>query len=225
MAVTKKTETAPAVPEAKLEIADIDVETVLVPIVGTASLIVHKFSEKAKRQMLDAMQGKKSQKTVRDPAADYEAAFHRIKGGGYGFPCTGFKQSIVSGARFYGKSVSMTELRQFLFLDGEWSDDELAPQKLIRIEGEPRMREDVVRYGMGSTDLAYRPEFREWSATLEITYVRSALSQSSLLSLISAAGIGVGVGEWRPLGKKSTGEFGTFKLDPTKKLEIVNFTG
>ena len=62
----------------RIEINKIGTTTMLVPIVGTAPLIVHNFSEKSKRQMLEAQQGKKSPKLIRDPQAEYEAAFYRI---------------------------------------------------------------------------------------------------------------------------------------------------
>ena len=42
-------------------------------------LIVNRFSEKAKRQMLDAMQGRKTPKQPKDPKAEYEAAFYRFE--------------------------------------------------------------------------------------------------------------------------------------------------
>src|SRR5947209_334288 len=92
-----------------IAIDKIDAETLLVPIVGTSPLIVHRFSEKAKKQMLDAMQGRKSPKEPKDPEAEYQAAFYRMKDGeGYGFPVTAFKQATVGGCRFYGKSITMT---------------------------------------------------------------------------------------------------------------------
>lgn len=206
------------VSEAPIEIQQLAAETIHVPIVGTAPLIVHRFSEKAKRLMLDNMQGRKAPKEMRDPQADYEACFHRVKGGGYGFPVTGFKQATVSAARFYGKNVTMVGLRQVMFFTGHMSEGE-SPQQLAVLTGEPHMREDVVRYGQ-TTDLVYRPEFFEWSTTLTVTYVKTALSRSSVLSLIDAGGLGVGVGEWRPLGKNSTGEFGTYRVDPTREVDV-----
>ena len=54
----------------RIEISKIAAETMLVPIRGTAPLIVHNFSEKSKRQMLDAQQGKKKLKEIRDPQAE-----------------------------------------------------------------------------------------------------------------------------------------------------------
>lgn len=201
-----------------IEINKIASETVSVPIVGTMPLIVHNFSEKSKRQMLDAQQGRKSPKQVRDPETEYNAAFYRTKDG-YGFPVTAFKACTVGAARFYGKDVRMTELRQFMFFHGQLSEKD--PQALIEIVGTPRMREDVVRLGgpSRSADLRYRPEFPEWSATLLVTYVTSSLSRASVLSLIDAGGMGIGIGEWRP---EKRGEFGTFKIDPSRDVEVIS---
>lgn len=202
--------------DAQVSINKIGTETLRVPIVGTAPLIVHKFSEKAKRQMLDAMQGRKSPKEPKNPEAEFEAAFYRHDDGGYGFPVIAFKAATVGAARFYGKSVSMTALRQFVFMDAEFSKTD--GQKLARIVGSPHMREDVTRVGMGGTDLRYRPEFTEWSTSLEITYVKTMLTRDSVLSLIDAGGMGVGVGEWRPEKK---GDFGTYRIDETQDIEVL----
>lgn len=57
--------------DAQVSITRIGTETLLVPLLGTAPLIVNKFSEKAKRQMLDNMQGRKSPKQPKDPEAEY----------------------------------------------------------------------------------------------------------------------------------------------------------
>lgn len=197
-----------------IQIQKIAAETLLVPIVGTAPLIMHAWSAKAKQQMLDAQQGIKRPKAHRDPQKDYEESLYRTEDG-YGFPVLGFKAATVGAARFYGKSVRMTELRQFLFMTGVPSAD--GSQLLVPITGEPIMREDMVRVGMG-TDLRYRGEFRDWSAVLRVTYVTTALDRGSVLSLIDAGGLGVGVGEWRPEKK---GQNGTYQVDESRDVEVV----
>lgn len=202
--------------DATIQIDRIGAETVLVPIVGTSPLLVHRFSEKAKRQMLDAQQGRKRVKESRDPQADYESSLYRTDSGGYGFPVLAFKAATVGAARFYDKSVSMTGLRQCLFMHGEHS--KAAGQSLVVLSGEPIMREDMVRVGMG-TDLRYRAEFPDWSAVLRVTFVTSMLSRTSVLSLIDAGGMGVGVGEWRP---EKRGDFGTYAIDTTREIEVVS---
>jgi len=211
---------APEVKTDRIEISRIASERILIPIIGTMPLIMCKFPEKAKRAMLDAMQGRKPPKTKRDPQADFEAAMWRLKDG-YGFPAVAFKAATIGAARFYGKAVSMTELRQLIFFRGELSVDE-PPQALVPLTcDEPVMREDYVRISQSGTDLRYRPEFKNWSAVLDVTFVTSCLARESLLSLIDAGGMG-GVGEWRPAGKKSSGDFGTYAIDQTKDIEVIS---
>lgn len=207
--------TPPPEEAAVAQIDRISAETLQVPIIGTSPLVVNRFSEKAKREMLNASQGKKSPKMPKDPQAEYEAAFYRLKSGEPGFPALGFKAATVGGARFYGKQISMTALKQFVFFSGEPGED---GHYYVQIIGEPKMREDVVRVGRGGTDLRYRPEFSEWSAVLNVTYVDAMLTRGSLLSLIEAGGMGVGVGEWRP---ERDGDFGTYKIDDTRKVEVL----
>ena len=221
MATTKKAEDT-TVAEAQVQLNKIDAETLIVPIRGTAPLIVHNFSEKSRRQMLEAQQGKKKVKEIRDPRAEYEAAFYRIAHDdgteGYGFPVTAFKAATTGAARFYDKSVTMTALRQFMFMRGVMTKADA--QMLVEIHGEPEMREDVVRLGgpSRSADLRYRPMFPEWTCELTVTYVKSSIDRGSILSLIDAGGMGIGVGEWRP---EKRGEFGTYAVDQTKNVEVL----
>jgi hypothetical protein len=199
-----------------VKIQSLDLRTLRVPIIGTSPLIVHKFSEKAKKQMLDAQQGRKNIKQHKDPEADYLASFYKTKDGLYGFPVIAFKAATVSAARFFGKSVTMTSLRQSVFFQGEFSPEE--GQQLAVITGEPHMREDVVRVGMGGTDLRYRPEFSEWSTTVDVSYIATLLDKESVLTLLEAGGTGVGVGEWRP---EKSGEFGRYMIDPSREVEVL----
>lgn len=214
--------TTKATSDSAVEIDRLAAETIIVPIIGTSPLIVHNFSDKSKRQMLEAQQGKKKVKEIRDPQAEYLASFYRIAdedgGDRYGFPVTAFKAATVGAARFYGKDVSMTALRQFIFFRGILTKAD--SQQLVEIHGEPRMREDVVRLGGASrsTVLRYRAEFTEWTTDLTITYVTSSISRNSVLSLLDAGGMGIGVGEWRP---EKRGEFGTYMVDASRTIEVV----
>jgi hypothetical protein len=197
-----------------IEINSLDSEVIQVPIIGTSPLIIHRFSEKAKQTMLDAMQNRKSAKVTKDPAAEYEACFYRFADGGYGFPSLGFKAATTGAARYY-RSVTMVALRLAFFFQGERGIDNIP---LFRIEGTPKMREDVVRVGQGSTDLRYRPEFEEWNSVLTVRYIKSLLTRDSVLALIHAGGQGLGVGEWRP---ERNGEMGTYTLDETREIRVI----
>jgi len=60
------------------------------------------------------------------------------------------------------------------------------------------MREDTVRVGMGTADLRYRPEFKEWAVNLIIRLNTRSMTLEQLIHLFNQAGFSVGVGEWRP---------------------------
>ena len=183
-------------------------EVAEIEVVGTAPLIVHAWSEKAKRMMLDAQQGKKTPKQHKDPAADFESSMYRFEDGRHGFPVTAFKSATVKGgARVFGKAVKMTELRQvFTFLaDGIGTD---GMQLAEIIADEPIMREDMVRVGMGTADIRYRAEYRNWRAKLRIEFVPSVIDLGSVVALVDAGGTN-GVGEWRP---EKSGSFGTYEV-------------
>lgn len=225
MAVKAKQSTNGTADAALVQISKIAEETILVPIIGDSPLIMHAFSAKAKRQMLDAMQGRRAPKQAKDPEAEYESAFYRLKAkrgrvaaskarAKYGLPADAFKQATVGAARFYGKAVTMTALKQFIFIHGEAGDDGRA---LVPIIGEPEMREDVVRVGQG-TDLRYRPEFWPWEATLTVTYFSQAITHDSVISLIGAGGVAVGVGEWRP---EKNGTFGRYRINMDKPIQVL----
>lgn len=187
-----------------------------VPIVGTTPLIMHRFSEKAKRKMLDEMQGRKTPKEPKDPEQEYRDAMYLMDDGDYCYPALAFKDATVGAARDYGRNVKMTELKQWLWFIGERGGND--DRQMIRIYGEPRMREDYVRVGRGGTDLRYRPEFLDWRAELVIRYNPALLTSDSVLALIETGGQGLGVGDWRP---EKGGDSGTYQIDQSEKIEIV----
>ncbi len=201
MATTSTTNATISLTRIRREIAEIEVR-------GTAPLIVHRWSEKARQMMLDAQQGKKNPKQPKDPNVDFETSMYRFEDGGHGFPIMAFKSATVKGgARLFGKAVKMTELRQLCtFLsDGLCTDG----TQLTRIISDaPIMREDMVRVGMGTADIRYRAEYRNWSAVLRIEYVPSVIDLSSVVALVDAGGTN-GIGEWRP---EKSGSYGTFEV-------------
>ena len=179
-----------------------------IEIVGTAPLIVHAWSPKAKLMMLNAQQGKKTPKTPKDPIADYFDSMYRFENDEHGFPTLGFKAATVSGgARVFGRTVRMTEMRiaMSFIADGVSTQGD---QLTVLHASEPRMREDMVRIGMGTADLRYRAEYEEWGATLTIKYLPNMIDVDSIVALVDAGGLN-GVGEWRP---EKDGICGTYEV-------------
>jgi hypothetical protein len=193
---------------AEISLKRIERSVAIVNIEGTAPLIVHAWSQKAKQMMLANQQGKKSPKELKDPAADFEAAQYRFTDGGAGFPVMAFKAATVKGgARAFGKAVKMTELRQHLtFLPDGFGTDGMALARLIT--DAPTRREDMVRVGMGAADIRYRAQYEKWSVDLRIEFLPSVIDLGTIVALVDAGGSN-GVGEWRP---EKNGSFGTYRV-------------
>lgn len=187
-----------------IEIKPINVKYTEIRIIGDTPLIVHAWSEKVKKAMLDKQMKKaKNARVAKDPEEEYQASFYRLPDGRYGFPAIGFKAAAVSAGGRFAEGLKMTELRGSFFIDGENGSD------LVAIEGEPSMREDTVRVGMGVADIRYRPEFRTWATSVRVRFNADKISLEQLVNLFNLAGFGVGVGEWRP---ECDGQFGCFHV-------------
>ena len=215
MASTKKTEV--------VEIKPLDMRTVEVTIVGDTPLIMHAWSEKAKRMMLEAQQGKAKgkKKELRNPVEDFidsmywltekpteptEEAYEQAiaNGAKFGFPVTAFKQAAISAAYRMGWSKDKMSLRGAFFIESDYGD-------MIEIKSDaPVMREDMVKIGMGTADLRYRGQFNNWSATFRLKYnFNGQHSLENIINIINAGGAVCGVGEWRP---ERDGQFGMFHV-------------
>lgn len=182
-----------------IELPELKVEKVSITLRGTSPLIVHRFSEKAKKQMLDKQRGKaKAGREAKNPEADYEESLYRLPDGRCGFPAIAFKAAAVSAANDAGIQKVLAR-RAFHIQGGE----------LVPINGEPRMREDVVRLNGTTADIRHRGEFLEWEVTLDLVFNEGVISLEQLVNLFRIAGFGVGVGEWRP---ERNGVFGTWEI-------------
>jgi hypothetical protein len=167
---------------------------------GDSALICHAWSEKAKRQMLEKQMKKAKQaKEAKDPEADYRDSLYKHPDGGYGFPSVAFKAAAVDACSSI-EGVTKVEARGAFHIMGD----------MVKIEGEPQPREDMVRVGMGTADIRYRGEFREWGAEISLRYNANVLSPEQIANLFNTAGFAVGVGEWRP---QKDGSFGMFHVE------------
>jgi len=182
-------------------------KTVRVTIVGTAPLIVHQFSEKAKRQMRDKQAKKATTKrATREPDKEFEQAKYKMANGKDGFPALAIKQAMVGSARFT-EDAKMTVLRGVIFVKPDETETGLIEIKSKKCE----MVEDVVRLsGIGKpADLRYRPYYYGWSMDLKIVYDADVVSIEQVMNLLSRAGLSQGLGEWRP---ERNGQNGMFEI-------------
>lgn len=192
-----------------VEVIEFSIRQVSIPIVGISPLIVHAWSEKSKKMISDKQAGKAKNKKheIRQPEEEYEAAKHRSVSDWEGFPAAGFKASMIRGAKMIG--MVMKDTQQAFFINAECEETQL-----VRIHGESRMRTDMVRVGMGASDIRYRPEYPDWYAELNIEFNEGIISIDQIHQLVKAAGYGCGVGEMRP--EKGKFNYGRFKLSNEK---------
>jgi hypothetical protein len=202
-------------------ITPISIKTVAIRIVGDTPLIVHAWSVKEKKMMLDAQMGKTKTKAKekKDPFDDFvqslywidgkpekstpEAFEKAVKNGAkWGFPVGAFKQAANSAAYRMKWVKTQMELRGSYFIKTQYGD-------MAEIKGDaPIMREDMVRIGMGTADIRYRGEFRNWYTDCLIEYNENgAMSLEQIINCINAGGYAVGIGEWRPEKDGSNGMF------------------
>lgn len=207
-----------------IEIRPLERKAVKIRIVGDSPLIVHAWSDKAKKMMLDAQTGatKTKAKAKRDPFDDFIQSMYWIEGkpeestpeafaeavgngARWGFPVGAIKQAANSAAYRLKWVKNQMELRGAYFLRTEDGD-------MAEIRGcVPEMREDMVRVGMGTADLRYRGEFKDWYMDFILEYNASgAMSLEQIINCINAGGFAVGIGEWRP---EKDGSFGTFHVE------------
>jgi len=197
--------------ETMIELQDLKIRKVEIPIVGISPLLVHKFSEKITKEMEAKQQGKaKSAKhTIRIPEEECEAAKHLSEDGWDGFPVGGFKKCLVRGAKAVG--MVMTDVRAGVFIEPD-----CVKKNLVKINRKSNLRTDPVRVGNGSADIRYRPEYQEWNAILTITFNEGLVSINQVFQMVYAGGYGTGIGDWRP---EKGGNFGRFTLKDLSSLK------
>lgn len=206
-----------------IEIRPVEIQKVTVRIVGDTPLIMHAWSEKAKREILDKQMKvtKSKARDAKNPVEDFirsmywltpmptkmtEEGFEKAidDGAQFGFPVTAIKQAAISAAYRMGWTKDKMSMRGTFFITGD-------ENQMVRICSDtPIMREDMVKVGMGTADIRYRGEFRNWYADLEISYNKNGqYTIEQIVNIINAGGYACGIGEWRP---ERDGQYGMFHV-------------
>jgi hypothetical protein len=190
-------------------------ETIVVEIEGTAPYVQHKFSAKAKNQIM-ATQAAGSQakgKKVREPKdfdEVYRNAMHLAREGWPGIPASSFRNAMISACRTVGFKMTHAKLAAFVIADGFDADD---GTPLVKIIGEPRRHDSYARNDNGSVDIRSRPMWEEWRALVRVQYDADMFAREDVVNLLMRVGMQVGIGEGRPDSKNSAGMgWGTFRL-------------
>lgn len=201
--------------QARLEIPAPDFRVVEFTVVGDAPLVIHKFSQKAREQIIATQkEGAKAKgKKTREPKdfdAVYMGAFHVAEEGWYGIPAAAFRNGMISACRTVDYVMTRAKLAAFVLADGIDKDD---GTPLVRIIGTPERHTTYARPANGSVDIRVRPMWKRWSCKVRVRFDADMFRQEDVANLLMRVGQQVGVGEGRPDSKKSAGMgWGLFTL-------------
>lgn len=191
-------------------------ENALININGTAPLVMHKFSQKARRQMMEKQAaGSTAKKGTKRDARDFERevreAIHFAAGGWVGIPASAFRSAMISACRLVGFKMTLAKLSLFVNADGFDVDD---GTPLVRLNaGEPEICEMIGRTETGVAMPVIRPMWREWAATVNISWDGDQFTADDVVNLMDRVGNQVGLLEGRPDSKNSAGlGWGTFEV-------------
>lgn len=213
-----KRKDTPAVPDTISDILTVSKGQFDCCIVGTSPLILNRMSEKAKRELL-MPKGRKTQvekaTTLKHvPVDEYRASAYTIKDERHptllALLSTAFKGSIRSAALDM-PGAKKAQIGRLTYIDGEF----------IGIYGVPKLFMSITR----SADMNKTPDVRTraivpaWACTLSVTFVQPLIRAQAVANLLAAAGLTIGVGDWRP--EKGAGNYGQFRVADKNDTEFA----
>ena len=209
-----------------IKIPAINLDTLVIPIIGLTPLIVHAWSAKAIKMMEASQQGKaKTKKPPKNPQEEYDACFYRDDNGDLVFPATAFKGAMVGAVRQVDDLTMVEAAGQFHIL-AEWVRIYGTPQPRRMTQptdgSKPQMVPDMTRLHTGVADTRYRPYFMEWAAEIPITFNASVINAENVANLLNIAGFSVGIGDWRSSSPKNrSGNHGMFQVSTLAAIKRI----
>lgn len=215
------------VPSSNISIPKLCYRIMHIEIESKTPLIVHAWSSKAVKMMLDKQIGEGCEgKKAKDPLQDFKDSLYYLPdNAGFGIPAPAFKAAIVTSAN--DVELKMTEVKRNVHVnsylvpiiapplpESDYTDWDRKYEKEIAFHHKhgAQMRMDMVRLASGVADIRFRGCFPKWNCVIEIEYNERVVRPAELVNLVQAAGNG-GVCEWRPSSPNvKSGEFGRFGI-------------
>lgn len=197
----------------------------IVRIIGTAPLVIHRFSAKLKAQMKDKMEvgkaaGSKKNREPKSTDLTYEEARYRFEDGSDGFHAAAIRNAMIEACRLVGYKMVMARLSVFVVADGRDKDEPQIP--LIRIHGKPVKQEDMARVETGQPYVTVRAAYHDWYSDVRLKWDADQFTLEDIINLLSRVGQQVGIGEGRPLSKNSAGMgWGLFNVETSKTKTLT----
>jgi hypothetical protein len=180
-------------------------------LLGTTPMFFNRMSEKAKRDILLGSRRKskaeQAENLKHDPIREYRDSVYKHFGDRFPtrlkFPSEGFKKCVAAAALDIPGAYK-TEVGRLTSFPPE--------QPNVSIYGIPKLSMDVVR----SADIKHTPDIRtravieRWCCKVTLSFVQPKLNERTVGYLMSAAGILIGIGDWRQ--EKGSSNKGSFEV-------------
>lgn len=217
MAVKKTT-------EATIDIAPIKMGRITCHLLGVTPMIMHRFSFKSQGQLLFPKgrinAAEKAEHLKHDPLMEFRESIYRNRDSreptAVHIPAMSFQKALAAAALDLPGASRAQILRLVSIVSTQ-----------VNLFGVPQLGMAMTRSSdIGRTpDVRTRAYFPRWCCQIEIEYVSTLLKPNQIVNLLAAAGMIVGIGDWRP---QKGGPFGKYTVvdanDPTY-LEIVKEGG
>jgi hypothetical protein len=192
----------------EMVIESIRIGTLRAFLLGTSALIMHRFSKKAREELLlprgDLNKAEKAEHLKHDPLAEFRESIYRNRDEN-----TPTFIHFPSGA--FGKAMASTALDIPGATKAQMARLTNVVSTQVNLYGVPQLYMAMVRNSdMNHTpDIRTRAIFPEWACELEAEFVATLIKEGQFANLLAAAGRIRGIGDWRP---EKGGMHGMFRI-------------
>lgn len=187
-------------------------------VLGTSPIILNRMSEKAKRELLMPKGRKtaveKATSLKHNPMEEYRASAYTLRADDsptlLAVLATSFKGAMATAALDL-PGAKKAQIGRLTYVNGDY----------VPLYGIPQLFMSVTR----SADINKTPDVRtraivpQWACRLSVTFIRPLMRPQAVVNLLAAAGLSIGVGDWRP--EKGKGNYGQFEIVDPKDPRFV----
>lgn len=200
-----------------IEIQEIKMGRIRCNIVGNTPLIMHRFASKAWHELLlpspKKNNAERAETLKHDPVGEFREALYMNRSSAepalFHYPSNAFGKALAAAAI----DIPGATKAQMSRLTSICSTQ-------INFFGRPELFMAMVRSSdMARTpDVRSRPIFPEWACSVEIQFVSTLVKEKQIINLLAAAGVIVGLGDWRP---QKGGPYGQFRLTDDRDEDFI----
>lgn len=180
-----------------------------VVLVGKEPLIINRMSEKAKHELLlprgRKTAAEKAHSLKHDPIAEFRASAYTLPDDSaptlLAMPAAAPKK-CMAGAALDMPGAKKAQIGRLTWIPGE----------MVGVYGLPKLFMSITRSaGMDKVpDVRTRCIVPNWAMLVRVNFVTPILNPTIILNLLNAAGMYIGLGDWRP--EKGAGSYGQFRV-------------